>query len=373
MKIIFRYLTFSLIKAFIFCCFAMLFLWLIVDLFGTLGDLVKQKAGVLFMLKFYMLQLPFSAQMVLPVAFLVSSLFVLTNFSQSRELVALQAAGISLGRIGIPFFALAIFVSAVQYALFWDLTPTAEIRRDKMEKDLGGVQNPEDIFYSVLYREPKTGIMWYVQEVNVTRKTLKQAEMVVPNSIGGDAYKLFATGGTFQNGIWELNGVRKVEYSLTGAAADPVDYDHLSVIELTTPPHKLVEVLRPPQAMSWGELASFIRSSRESSPNRMAPYFVEHYYRQAYPFMPVILCLFGLALGSVHSRRNVTASVFNCVFILAIFYVWFYLSMALGNGSRIPPFIAVWNAVLVFGLGGIALFGIRCGWFWELQDSLRRK
>jgi hypothetical protein len=67
------------------------------------------------------------------------------------------------------------------------------------------------------------------------------------------------------------------------------------------------------------------------------------------------------------ARRNVAATIFSSVFVLFGFLVCTRLFVALGQGNRIPSFIAGTGSILLFGIGGLYLFAEKVGWLWELQ------
>ncbi|MFQ3670390.1 MAG: LptF/LptG family permease [Verrucomicrobiia bacterium] len=366
MRLITRHVTAELLRAFLFACAALMFLWLVYDLFDSLTDLIQAQATLPFILRFYASQLPKVLQLILPVAFLGASLFTLTTLAQHREIVALEAAGVHLLRIGFPVILLGFAISGLQYYLFHDLSPRAEDRRESMEDELTGRDRGEEIHRNVVFRDPATATIWYIEQVNVDRNEIRQAEILVPRPEGGDHFKIFARTGRFDGTAWTFENVRRVDYRTNGNALDPVDLDILTLPELSTRPRELVAVLRPPEIMPWHDLATFVRSDYRSSPARMAPYDTEHHYRLAYPLMPPVLALFALALGTGHTRRNVAASVFNCIFILFAFQVWFNLSLALGTGKRLSPPLAAWNTVVLFGLIGLWLFARRSGLGWSL-------
>lgn len=373
MRLITRHVTLELVRAFLFSCIALMVLWLVYDLFDSLTSLIEAKASLPFILRFYLTQLPKVLQLILPVAFLGASLFALTTLAQHREIVAMEAAGMHLLRIGFPILLLGLSVAGLQFYLFQDLSPQAEERRETMELELAGQGRGEEIHHHVVFRDPANATMWYVKEINVDRQEARQVEVLVPRPEGGDWFKVFARRGWFDGEHWTFEGVRRVDYRTNGVALDPVDLGVLEMPELRTEPKKLVAVLRPPEIMPWRDLAVFVHSDYRSSPARMAAYDTEYHYRMAYPLMAPVLALFALALGTEHTRKNVAAAVFNCIFILFAFQVWFNLSLALGTGKRLIPPVAAWNTILIFGAVGLWLFFRRSGLDWSLISWVKTK
>jgi lipopolysaccharide export LptBFGC system permease protein LptF len=298
-----------------------------------------------------------------------SALYVLVYMSQHREIICLQGAGLSLPVISIPFFILAVLNSALLYWFFIDLAPSSQSRRDDLEASLKGEQEAQTVVGGVIYRNPETGAVWYLQEVDLVKGTFRQGEILLKDKLGRDASKLFVAQGTWKNGYWDLAGIRKVVYRTDGTAEDPVDIPQLNAQDLDTPPKNLITIQSEPRQVTWPELGRLIRSPEALPSRKLARYQVEYYYRQAFPLMPIVLCFFAMAIGASHSRRNIAASVFNCIFLLLGFMIWMSMSKGLGSGGRLSPVAAGWNPVLLFGLAGLILFAQRAGWFWELRSA----
>lgn len=371
MKLFDRYFLASLLRPLVFCLVGFYFLFILVDLFDTLGDVIKNKAGVGLLLLYYIQPAPFIFQMVIPAAFFFALVYVLLQWSASRELVALHTGGVSLHRIALPAFVLSLLVMGIQYALFWDLSPKAQERRQELEDRIEKKTDRRQRFQAVVYRNPVSGTLWFAQEIDLKARTLKQAEILLVDDLGRDRMKLFAARGEFRpEGHWDLAGVRRIDFARDGTASAPIDLAQMDVEFLTESPEQLVAVLRPASAMGWPELASFIHSSPQIAKVRMAPYRTEHQHRLAYPWLNPVLCLFAFSLAVSHDRRSKAGAVFQCVLVVCALMVWMQLSLALGNGRRISPWLAAWSPVLVFGGAGLALFAWRTGWWWNLQHYI---
>ena len=84
-------------------------------------------------------------------------------------------------------------------------------------------------------------------------------------------------------------------------------------------------------------------------------YLIEMHNRFALPLSCVVLMLLGVPLG-VNSRRGGKSAGF--VFTILLVFVYYFLSstgVQLGHQSRLPAFIAVWAANILFAAAGIFL------------------
>jgi|GEM_PF-601158 len=371
MKILDRYLLLSLLTPLLFCLGAFFCLWIIFDLFDIVGDLVKQKASLWFILQYYGVQMPKIAQIILPPSFFFSCVYVLAYMSARRELVATMAAGVSLARIAVPFFIMSLVVACVQYALYFDLTPNAKKRVDALEKQLSNKEGTAEIYRGVVFKNPVNGTMWYVSEINITERTFQQAEILSIDELGRDKEKLFVASGKFKGDYWDLFNIRKVVFDPQGLAKKPVDMTQLDALYLNESPEDMIATLRPPEQYPWLELYHFTHAKFRPSPNRMAPYHMEYHYRMAYPLICPVLCLFAFAfaISFNHSARN--SSLMACLLVLFGLLVFVNISVALGNSKRLSPAFAAWSTIIFFGSAGLWLFANKVGWFWDARSILQ--
>ncbi|MEM1158735.1 MAG: LptF/LptG family permease [Verrucomicrobiota bacterium] len=366
MKIVDRYILFALIKPFLFCIISFFFLWIIYDLFDHLTDFVENKAPFRLILKFYLVQMPELAQIILPISYFFALLYVLSNMSHYRELVGMQSGGISLQRISITLFLISLLVAAFQYYLFFDLTPRATQRVSDTLNEIQGKPSNAHTFQQVIYKSPRSGIVWYAQTVDVAQRRAVQVEILIPHTeTRRDSRKIFAAQAQYRTGIWELIRCRVVSFDEDGKT-ETQDIDSIQADFLTVSPHQMIAALRLPAHMTWSELRQFIFGNPHPSSIRMAPFLTQYYYRMAYPLLSPILFLFSIALAVTLERQNRAAPLFKCLLVLFLLLIWLNFSLALGNGYRIPAWLAAFNPIAVFGIAGLYLFAEKVGWIWIL-------
>ncbi len=77
------------------------------------------------------LVLPFSLTFTIPWGFLTALLLVFGRISADNELIALKASGVSIPRICIPVFLLAIILTGICFWINIDIAPRAEHADDQ--------------------------------------------------------------------------------------------------------------------------------------------------------------------------------------------------------------------------------------------------
>jgi len=374
MKIVEKYLWQSVLLPLLFVIAALFTLWLTFDIFDKIGRLIEQGPPAWLLAKYFLVQLPDLAQSILPVGVLFATLYVLAYFSRHRESVALLAAGMSPLILARPFVLCSAVLSLVLYFLSFSLSPTAQANREKVKRQIKKEATEEKSFSQVVYRSPrlpdkKEGTIWYLGRLDVRAGTLQDAEILFRTEPEGrDIAKVFAASGEYRNGVWHLQQARRIEYGpeIGLETVGPI-LPELLLPELTEPPAMLAAKLIPPDVLPWPEVARLAGDTARLNQRLRAPYATENWHRWMYPLACPLLCLFGIAFGMTDARRNVAATVFSSVFVLFSFLVFTRLCVALGQGNRIPPFLAGSLPIAVFGLVGFYLFAEKVGWLWELQ------
>ena len=374
MKIVEKYLWRSVLIPLGFVITALFVLWLMFDVFDKLGRLVEKNPPLPLLAKYFLIQLPDLAQSILPVAVLFATLYVLAYFSRHRESVALLASGISPVTLAKPFLICSAGLSVILYFLSFSLSPTAQAGREKVKKQIKKESMEESTFRQIVYRSPNLpgatqGSIWYIGQIQLKEKKAENLEILFRTEPEGrDISKVFATGGTYRSGLWHLQGARRADYDpVTGKETLGPLLEELVLPELTEPPETLAAKLLPPDELPWPDVVRLASDEGRLNDRLRAPYATEHWNRLAYPLACPLLCLFGVAFGMTDARRNVAATIFSSVFVLFGFLVWNRLSIALGQGHRIPAFLAGTSAIILFGMGGFYVFAEKVGWLWELQ------
>lgn len=119
-----RYIIRSFLVSFAICFAALVSLFVIIDTFSNIGNLVERwdKSGEGFMafvkmlLEMNVTLLPVILYELLPVLTLASAMFTVVALRRSNELTPLLASGVSIYRVLWPIFMMAILVTGLQIA-----------------------------------------------------------------------------------------------------------------------------------------------------------------------------------------------------------------------------------------------------------------
>src|SRR5438270_13950252 len=117
MRLLDRYLLRELFVPLVYCLGGFLLFWVFFDLFTELNTFQSRKLSVSDITEYYLLSLPGILVIILPITLLLALLYTLTNHARHHEITAIRAAGVSLGRLCLPYLAIGFVGSLLLFAL----------------------------------------------------------------------------------------------------------------------------------------------------------------------------------------------------------------------------------------------------------------
>jgi lipopolysaccharide export system permease protein len=371
MKIFFRYLFVRLFEPFCYCLAGFTLLWVMADLYGTMEDFLDHKIHFSTVLWFYCLQIPRMLVQVLPAAVLFSTLFTLLTLNRRSELVALQAGGLAPHRLFAPFLLFGLICTLL---LGYDMSGPAaksEVARDRILADLKGNGTRANELTNLPYVDKVNYRVWYFNALDVSGDTGKArgVEIDQEDAEWHDVDVYVANLARWNGQFWKLSsGVKKIVYKEDGTVQEQKSYQELDMPDITTPPRELALIVSQPEQLTLGQLADYIATSTQT-PEYVARYRTEWWYRIIYPFSVLVLMLYALLQGARSDRRSPVAGIGITVVVLIVFTLSFNgLFIPAGRYGRLPPFVAVALPEVVFAAVALHWLAIKNGWYWQLHE-----
>jgi len=368
MKIYFRYLFMRLLQPFLICLAGCTILWIMVDLYGNMEEFLDHKVSFLLILRFYSLQIPKMLVQVLPAAVLFSSLFTLLSLNRRSELVALQSGGMAPLLIFSPFLLFGVVWMAVLAGDLYSPAATAEVTRERLLKQVKGQGQGRNTFINLPYVDQVNHRVWFFQKLDSNTGNAKGVEILLRNTEGHDLEKYFAGEANWNGEFWRLNhGVEKVTYGVDNSIQSQKEYEELDLPDMTTPPKQLSLIISQPDQLTVSQLSQYIATST-ATPEYLAAYRTEWWYRVLHPFSLIVLMLYALLQGIRSDRRNAVVGVVTAIIVFIVYTMFMNVFMAAGKYYRLSPFIAVVATQVIFGTIGLYLLALNNGWWWQLQE-----
>lgn len=370
MRLLDRYLLRELLVPFSYCLFGFFIFWLSFDLFAELSEFQSLKLSTRDVATYYAAKAPEIMVMAMPIAFLLALLYALTSHARYNELTAIRAAGVSLARMSIPYFAVGLALGLVVFATneLW-VPRTGEVAdrilsRQRSARTSSELRNREikQGFYNVRARRH-----WFIEEYNSAT-----FEMTRPHVIwrvrDGSRREIVAERGAWVQGVWVFTNLFFLTYS-TNATDPPLEQrqlDRVAMPEFWETPDLIKSEFKFNRLnalsirakkgvqLSLSEIIEYRRLHPDQR-NKSPLINTKFHERLATPWTCLVVVLIALPFGAAPGRRNVFVGVASSIVICFAYFVVQQLAVALGTGGRIPAWIAAWTPNALFALVGLIL------------------
>ncbi len=305
----------------------------------------------------FLFTLPNLFKVTIPMAVLWGLLLGYSRLASDSEIIAMRASG-----LGIGYFVRVASIIAVTGTLLGMgnsiyLAPRANQAIIQMEQSLETSQASYEIQPHVFYEDFRDYVL-YVQDVipGTGAANWRQVFMADVSDPANPKVTTAASATVVNDNSQELimrlrDGIRD---EVVADQPDRSDISQFSTMDMPL-------ALGQQSDVHLGRLETFLYAmpltallQRIHGPDAKQ-FLIELHNRFAYPVACLVLMLVGVPLG-VASRRGGKSSGF--VFTILLVFVYYFLSstgVALGQQNRLPAFLAVWSANLLFAAAGVFL------------------
>jgi lipopolysaccharide export system permease protein len=277
---------------------------------------------------------------------LLAAVFSVGNLARHFEIVALRAAGVSMGRILAPVFLTGLVVSAVMFVLQDRVLPDANRNRFKIQEPGTGFFDGSDPRErrNFLYTAAD-GTLFYFQHYS---GQLRSGSIVTALRLRDDVPELRidaralswndTAGWTFHD------GTRRVFVEDSVAAEN---FTSWQLPGFTDPPEDLLDERVCPDEMSLRELDRRIDVLRRNGEPAHALRTHWH-FRFASAFVNLIMAALGALLAVNAVRTGLSRNFGIGLLITFLYYVALRLGLVMGENGGLSPLVAAWFGNLVF-------------------------
>jgi LPS export ABC transporter permease LptG/LPS export ABC transporter permease LptF len=356
-RILTRYILGEILSHTLIGCALFTFILFMPNLPRILEAVVRNSSSFSDMLQIFLFTLPNLFRVTIPMAVLVGILLGLSRLAADSEVVAMRASGLGIGYFVRVASIVAVSGMLLGLANSLYLAPRANQAILAMQQTLGTQQASYEIQPRVFYEDFKNAVL-YVQDVRsgTGAANWRQVFMADVKDPTNPIVTTAATATVVSDNTQELMMRLRDGARHETVAGNPQQYN-ISTFNTTDLPLSLgqqneVHLGRLDTAiyaMSMPELLTHIHGPHGKR------YLIEFYNRFSFPAACIVLMLMGVPLG-VNSRRGGKSSglVFTILLVVAYYFLSF-TATALGRQDKIPVFLAVWSANLLFAAGGLFL------------------
>ncbi|MDE3069053.1 MAG: LptF/LptG family permease [Verrucomicrobiota bacterium] len=371
MRLLDRYLLRELLAPLAYCLGGFLIFWISYDAFKNLPDFQDAKLHALDIAEYYVAVTPGFLVTVLPVGLLLALLYTLTSHARHNEITAMRAAGLSLWRIGLPYFLVGFAASLALFALNESCAPRGDAWADRIKnryvQKTGDAATQND-FRKAAFANPREHRRWFIGDfrANTAQMFDPKVSWILPD---GSLRLLSADRAWHSNGVWTFSGNVR-EYQQATSAADPVPMlvtNVLALPKLDETPAEIRDELRREMKInqylnltakadfSLTDILRYLRFHPALSRADSSRLLTDLQGRLAAPWTCLVVVLIAIPFGAAPGRRNLFVGVAGSIFICFGYFVIQQVSLAFGSGGHWPPWLAAWLPNLAFGAGGLIL------------------
>jgi lipopolysaccharide export system permease protein len=299
-------------------------------------------------LVFVTLSLPRYTYQLFPIATLIGALVGLGTLAGRSELVAMRAAGVSIGRIVLGALIGGLALALVAAAVGEVVAPVAEQRAltlRQLAQTGSAVQLTEAGFWArdgdnfINIREVKPGAQ--LRDISIYK--VDETKLVTATH---------ARAASYRGGTWMLEGIERSHVSEAGVTVEHLDEAGWS--SLLNPGLLKLIVIQPQALPVWG-LYRYVRYLKQSEQDP-ARYEVEFWGKTVHPFLilAMIFVSIPVLLGTARSTGIGTKVFFGIVIGIAFYLVsrsFSYLALLYGLNPAVaaitPPLLFVGAALLL--------------------------
>jgi lipopolysaccharide export system permease protein len=360
MKILDRYIIRQFLIVFLFGLLAFIFIFIIIDMMEKLDDFIDAQAPTSIVVQYYIASIPDIIKLMIPVAVLLSALFVTGRLSSQNELAAIKSSGTSLYRIMAPFLVVTFVICFASIYLNGWVVPYANQKKFYIERTHLNRSIQENVRYNILFQEGRTRIVsinYYDTQAKCARQISIQDFDSNDMTILRHRYDALQmqwiqlSGDEVQKGNWVL--LHGTTRSFPDSTQTLESFDSLTVGKLSLTPSDIEKKQRTPDEMDYYELREFIANQQRAGQD-VARWLVEYHFKLAFPFASIIMVLFGVPFAAGRPRTGAALGFGIATAVTFIYLGFMKASQVFGYNGDLNPLFTAWLANIIFLAAGIA-------------------
>ncbi|MBX6321652.1 MAG: LPS export ABC transporter permease LptG [Rhodospirillaceae bacterium] len=323
------------------------------DLLSSADDIVRHHgSGVGAFAKHMILKTPEIAVAAIPFSVLLAALIVLARLANNNEVLALKASGVSYYELLLAFLPAACLVAVFYFLLCDQLAPAAQRAVDSWEAEARAANDAG--------KKENGGGSWLRDGNSVVhiRTVLDGGERLLGMSLslldedGNLTQQIAAPEADYVDGQWRL---RNAEVFTVDAApgTQPMILPEMPW-RTAVQPSQFADIAAPTETLSLADLLRFVANPRLGN-RPLSVYETWLNKRIATPFAIFVMILLSAPVAQGFRRQGSLG--LELAFGIGLGFLFFVadgLLLALGEAGALPPVVAAWAPMAVFGCIGTA-------------------
>lgn len=336
---------------FLTCLFSFLFLYIIIDIFSRLEDILKQKIGFEILFSYYSSYLPIIFLQVGPLAGLLATLYTFGKLNKENEVIAMRASGLSVVQITKTLIIFGAIISLFNFWVGDKLVPRALAAQKKFILRIDkGVREKENRDIDNLCMYGQGNRLIFVSKFSIGTGTMEGITILEHDERQNITKKIVANKGVYKERNWTFYQSITYDFDENGQIRNEPVYREEEVMRIPETPRDFFNQRQQPDSMTIAQLDNYLwKLSKSGATGVIRNLKVDYYQRFTSPLMAAIMIMLGIPFSLMLRKRATGMSSLGVSIMMGFFYyVVNAVSIALGKAGVFPPLLAASFSHIVF-------------------------
>lgn len=343
MRILDRYVFNSVLGVFLTCLFTFLMLYIVIDIFSRLEDILKQKVAIEILIEYYLAYLPIIFVRVSPFACLLGTMYAFGKLNRENEIIAMRASGLSIIQITKTIIVFGIVVSLFTFWLNEKVVPLSQSVHQKFIELIDkGKKAQNEVINNLAFYGAKNRLI-FANKFVPGENLMENIIILEHDEHQNLTKKIMANKAVYRppDG-WIFYQCITYEFDANGQIRNEPQYFDEELVNIPESKNDFLRQRQSPDMMTVSQLNNYLlKLSKSGASGVIRNLKVELYQRFTSPFMSFVIILLAIPFAMIIRKRAAgLSSVGFSILVGFLYYVLNAISLAFGKGGVLPPFLA---------------------------------
>jgi len=350
-----RYILAEWSKVFALAMLGFVGLMLLSDGYNRIPEFLALDASVGTIVAYLLLGVVRNLSLLIPVSLLISVIFVLATMNRNQEIAAARAAGIGMGRLTAPLWAVGGLLAGLLALLNAVLVPDALEAMNALQEEAqfaalkarGGVAIPKGQATSVSFENSKARRLWLISNLGLSAG---QAFEVIVHSFDADGREVRRVSARFAEfrktslgWRWTFREGRELRFDpATGSLMAQPRFQELTTSGFDDDPEVMFYSTKDPAKLSLREVSRFVDQAGFNPGGPNAAYAMRYHAILSAPVICLVVIAVAIPFAVRPGRINPMVGVAKTFGLFLAFYFLTSFCAAFGESGALPPMVAAW-------------------------------
>lgn len=326
-------------------------LLLVQVLYDDFRDLRSLGAKAVDLWMYLVVTVPSYLALVLPLALLVSLMFVLGKLHRANEFTALRAAGVSMMRITAPVWLVGVLACGLSWWLNttvvpWSVEESAQLKDGLQFRMQSGLMPADRVgaVYGVGFDNPEEGRMWFFNRYSQFAQRGYGVSVSLLDGRRRETSRIVASEAWFEEDRgWVFRNGRALTFRVdNGELVSSVPFMERVEPEFREDASLMLLIDRRAKDLSMPQLKRLIEYFAVEENPKGTPYAVRFYSLVADTLAPLIVIAIAIPFAVTGVRVNPAIGVSKSIGLFFLYYILANVASSLATKQIVDPVTAAW-------------------------------